>query len=300
MLARNRRGFTLVELLVVITIIGILMALLLPAVNAAIEQSRMTYCRNNLGQLAKGIAGYEARQGRKYPGWRNVVGASAVPWSIAILPDIDRTDLYKLYADNKAVTPPYIEMLNCPSDPPDVTGGPTNSYIYSAGRANTTLGTAGRNGEQLAYGVGVDRGPANNGNFYNSAEYIAQGDGTSNTLVVSENIKAGDWNSTTIVDGKFNNCFVWQDNSNPTDINYKINGNKTASTQLRPSSFHSQVVVAGFLDGHVSLLREDMSYQVYIQLMTANHDKIWNATGSPPGWYPGGFTYQSLNSADYQ
>ena len=59
--AGSRCGFTLVELLVVIAIIGILIALLLPAVNAAREVGRRTTCSNNLNQLATGILTYEQK-----------------------------------------------------------------------------------------------------------------------------------------------------------------------------------------------------------------------------------------------
>src|SRR5688500_5149865 len=69
---RRSAGFTLVELLVGITIIGALMALLLPAVISTIGAGRRTFCQNNMQTLAKAMLAFESAKGR-FPGYAQLV-----------------------------------------------------------------------------------------------------------------------------------------------------------------------------------------------------------------------------------
>lgn len=88
-----RRGFTLVELLVVIAIIGILIALLLPAVQAAREAARRSQCSNNLKQLALGLHNYHDTQKQfPLPGYI----ANKLGWNSSILPYIEQGSVFDM------------------------------------------------------------------------------------------------------------------------------------------------------------------------------------------------------------
>src|SRR5215210_2966360 len=98
----NARAFTLVELLVVIAIIGILVALLLPAIQAAREAARRTNCVNNEVQVALAIHNYEFHFETLPPGVTNPAGpirsepeGNHVGWIVRILPYMEEIVLWK-------------------------------------------------------------------------------------------------------------------------------------------------------------------------------------------------------------
>lgn len=110
MTTRFRNGFTLVELLVVIAIIGILIALLLPAVQAAREAARRTQCSNNLKQIALALQNHHTTR-KSFPSGAIVTSGNQYldnkkPWPVAILPYIEEGTLSQLWDDSvRAVAP---------------------------------------------------------------------------------------------------------------------------------------------------------------------------------------------------
>lgn len=124
----HHRGMTLVELLVVIAIIGILMAVLLPAVQAAREASRKTTCQNHLRQLALATVSYSAANAEDIPAiWRTdrPLTWENFSWRTALLPYLEETITYDrldfrnlpFSEQNLRLAGAVLPLLQCPSTP---------------------------------------------------------------------------------------------------------------------------------------------------------------------------------------
>ena len=224
--SRRRFGFTLVELLVVITIIGMLVALVLPAVQAVRRNARQTQCTNHLKQLSLAMISYETSKGdlpgyvqfvrRKNPagasaGTQTWIGATAnqgvvtvqnvtdkaqaweISWATMLLPRLDRQDYWDQLVDGEftSVEIRPLEFFICPADTDVAARTNLAALSYSA---NTGGWDSNESGQSLYLSNDPKKGdlPAN-GALMNIAQsrhkarISGMKDGSSLTILLTEN-----------------------------------------------------------------------------------------------------------------
>jgi prepilin-type N-terminal cleavage/methylation domain-containing protein/prepilin-type processing-associated H-X9-DG protein len=280
-------GFTIVELLVVITIIAMLMALLLPAVQSAREAGRRTLCQNNVYQMAFAAIRHTEQIGF-IPGWRNQValgsGTAFAAWPVVILPFMERTDIWKAIGAG-AWQSVHVTMFVCPSSPPDAMTGPTLAYAGNAGSAcnsNAPANNRARDGVMFDTTItGTAASCATRARY--SMDDVAAGDGTSMTLILSE--RCGSSTAASLVQASWNTQFATSGGtfnfSNATNavpafgivgntrppkvINSAVNAAPGFWSQ--PSSNHPGGAVVGFCDGHTGFLKDALRADVYANLL---------------------------------
>lgn len=196
----QKTGFTLVELLVVIAIIGILVALLLPAIQAARESARRTQCANNLKQIGVALHNYHDSF-QKFPyGWDN----RGVGWTLHLLPFVELNSIYGTIhfqesgpgnwdsgSENQVACETVIPVYRCPSMPlPEhmdyngIANRVPASYRGCAGSESSSDDTS-------TIAIPGSKSLENlkqNGVFYacSSVRFPDVSDGTSNTIFVGE------------------------------------------------------------------------------------------------------------------
>lgn len=306
---RDRNAFTLVELLVVISIIATLSAILLPAVNSAREAARRMSCINNQSQIVKGMQQYAAAK-LKMPSYLTEYTTTPSTGSpqtyyagfvYASLPYLDQGMRDAL--DKDAAQSLYLSNLVCPSAPSGgiLEDGPL-TYAANGGIPDDHLAQSPNVPEFRENGA-LTRGRITLGSnatqdpVENSQDFIASHDGVSLTLCLTENVRNGgfdansapipkSWRPIAVRDLKsieVGQCVLWANpfpttadpplTSNwPIAINYNREGTIDPN-DLRtstPASDHPGGAVVAFVGGNVRYLDETIHYTVYARMLTSD------------------------------
>lgn len=270
-MSRTRRAFTLMELLVVITIIGILVAMLLPAIYSAVRRARQLECLNRMQQVSFATTGYSIQQGR-YPGYLNQHGGRVAPWTVVIIANLGRVDLFDAWKDpaiaDAALPRVVLDIFECPANPSAARTTPQLSFVANAGASSAVP-------QSLANGVFLDRSAGASAPSFTPSNFV---DSAASILLFSENVQATEWH----VAQKNDITFVWHPTTTPA-TELRINrGLELALSEntARPSSRHLGGANVTFADDHGKFLSENIDYKVYMQLMTSDAKN----SDMPPAW----------------
>ncbi|MBI1902388.1 MAG: DUF1559 domain-containing protein [Planctomycetia bacterium] len=291
----NRQAFTLVEVLTVISIIGMLLALLLPAVQAAREAGRGTVCRNNLRQIAIACETYHVTHGNYPPGqmWGPYgLRYDSTAWSFLarLLPHLERQDLYEAGGipdktlRESGIAHYSLAVLRCPSDgtpgpsldrgnlegiPIALTSfkgvsganwGADGSQNLGPGEVPTLWPNPGTNGSW----DGLDEG---DGMFYRSDYKVRRThahvlDGLSNTFMLGEDLPEWDaYCSWPYANNAYSTCAI------PPNQRQAFDAGDWPNVQGFRSN-HPTGLNFAFADCHVQFVRESIALDVYRSLAT--------------------------------
>jgi prepilin-type N-terminal cleavage/methylation domain-containing protein len=290
-------GFTLVELLVVVTILGLLMAMIFPAANGVFEAARKLQCNNKIAGLARIISVYQSNNGR-YPG---LVDAgqeardrppSRMTWCTQLLSLLEQKDIYSSWYDPKPGTEQQrvgeVDQFICPSDPADdQTTTQHLSYAINAGSSKDAKGGVKAN---VANGIAFNR-------------YVTQGappykvlpthviNGLDKVILLGENVQAWNWG-----DKRFPGATAADpyDGKNPKsaeeaqrwtglvwDTTMTINENEGGEQPseapdknwARPSSKHPEGTHVAMCSGSARFVSDGVNLVVYQKMITSNQQK---------------------------
>ena len=310
---RFRAGFTLVELLVVIAIIGILIGMLLPAVQAVREAARRIQCANHTKQLTLAFLNYESAF-KEFPA--GFTHPDNTMWSAFILPQIEQGNLFDTLSiggpwseaagateSNMDALSARIPLFQCPSA--NVDAVQFDSLINRNRAPSCYLAVASglidRESGAFPF-VGLDRFdiyPESDGIFYlNSETRVAEiSDGLSTTAILGETLPdqeifgtdfSGNWQKVDhwfIGSGEilsYPELATYMSNetseclgSTACPINsLKIEDSPIDHKELSFGSNHPQGINMAFADGHVQFLRQTIDPMIYSALGSRNNREV--------------------------
>lgn len=297
---RGKRAFTLVELLVVIAIIGVLVALLLPAVQAAREAARRSQCSNNLKQMALAMLNYEdtykclppgrtgcdGATGNQCTGFTS--GAGTLGWSafVSTLPFLEQSALFNKidYAPVPwGVTAGWDNLSNM-----EVVSARPKFIVCPSEIAKSHIDNQPSSGKKAAIGtyglVGGKEGPPNGNNIKhtNSGVFVYRlcfrladiTDGTSSQFIIgetksSDGAVAGVANATVPNMWTTGSRFLTLRTTNNPINTHPHQGNTDSTGQKTNAAFgslHPGGAQFAFVDGHVSLITNQINFVTYQRL----------------------------------
>jgi prepilin-type N-terminal cleavage/methylation domain-containing protein len=256
----DRRGFTLIEMLAVLAVIGILIALLLPAIQSAREAARKAQCQNHLRQVGLAIQNYESALRTLPPGclqWRPWGGdprLKNLAWSALILPYIESTTIYQQvdfdyafdHPRNRAAAAMRVSVYLCPS---------ALDTAPASGRARTDY--AGLYGQRITTRQNTDNGVF----IYNRPIRLREiSDGITQTLAVAEDTGGPDGE--------------WINGSNVFEQSGRINDPRAWRGDNEIRSPHPSGAMLLFTCGRVQFVSESMELRILAAIITRNHGEV--------------------------
>ena len=315
----QRPAFTLVELLVVITVIAMLAGLIIPAVNGAREAARRAQCLDRMRQIGIALHTYE-KANNGLPGYMNrlpISGDIQLSWATAILAELGESKRYELLSANTPTleSTTALPILLCPSAQKTGQDGspPPLSFVVNCGPASTSASRTFVGSTVAKFSLFADR-RVTAINKKMKLEDIK--DGTSHTILLTENLQASTWHNSWLAISANDSVetatgsgdhvrsndqiasfgFVWNNETDkevlptaPAKWIVRINGQRSTSAlggifYARPSSNHPGLVNMLYADATVRTMNDDVGLGIYLSAVCPDD-------AAALGQMPGGLDY---------